>query len=394
MKERINFVFKMGDKRCEMKEKTIKYVFHLYALIFHLQSFIMQAYFQRHRIFFMHLLFWCVYSSFFFYQVSSRHGEETEWASIIQDTVFQIVSMMFIAYLNYFVFLPRVLKHKNLGQYLLEFGVSFSLLIYGVVKGKQYIWDSCAASPAWYWLYSTRFTVNVILSSLFIVLFVGMLKFVEDWFTLEAKTKEIENEKLISELRFLKAQINPHFLFNTLNNLYCLAFSNSPNTTVVIDKLSQMMRYMIYDSNHAKVSLHKEIDYMQNYISLEKLRLNNAIPIRFDLVGNTIQGATFGENVQIVPLILITFLENAFKHGVSNNATDAWVNVTIELSGIYCIYTVENSKLIKKDEKTNEKSGIGLQNVQRRLDLSYPNQYDLEIENTAEHYLVVLKLQL
>ena len=128
-------------------------------------------------------------------------------------------------------------------------------------------------------LYGERFLIQNTLSVIFIVVFIGMLRFAEDWFQLEARKKEIENEKLTAELRFLKAQINPHFLFNTLNNLYYLAFTQSPKTTEVIDKLSQMMRYMIYDSNHPKVPLSKEIEYMENYISLEKLRLDDKVPI-------------------------------------------------------------------------------------------------------------------
>ena len=346
----------------------------------------MQPYFQRHRIFFMHLLFWCVYYSFFFSQISSSpKGMERDLGELIMDASFHVFSMMLIAYLNYFYFFPRFLIRKNLGRYLLEFSVPFGVLMTVIIHVKRFIADGYTHKSEF--MYSQRFTNYMIWSTLFIVFFVAMLKFVEDWFELEAKKKEIENEKLIAELRFLKAQINPHFLFNTLNNLYSLAFINSPNTTVVIDKLSQMMRYMIYDSNHPKVSLNKEVEYMQNYISLEKLRLNNEVPISFKIIGNT-------EGVQIVPLILITFLENAFKHGISNNSKDAWINITLELSGKACVYTVENSKLLAQDEKTKDKSGIGLQNVQRRLELSYPNQFDLEVEDNNNHYLVQLNLDL
>jgi LytS/YehU family sensor histidine kinase len=212
-----------------------------------------------------------------------------------------------------------------------------------------------------------------------------MLRFAEDWFELEARRKEIEHEKLAAELNFLKAQINPHFLFNTLNNLYYLAYSKSENTAEVVAKLSQMMRYMIYDSNHPNVLLSKEIEYMQNYISLERLRLNDQIPIKFEVIGNA-------ENLRITPLIFITFLENAFKHGVSNSNPKAWVNVTIQLQDKQCVYTVENS-LVEKPE-SSEKSGIGLQNVKRRLDLSYPNQYKLITENKKDVYLVQLTLTL
>ena len=143
---------------------------------------------------------------------------------------------------------------------------------------------------------------------------------------------------------------------------------------------------MIYDSNHAKVPMSKEIEYMENYIALEKLRLNNQIPINFEVRGNT-------NNLTIVPLIFITFLENAFKHGVSNNAEDAWVNILIEIEGNQCIYKVENSK-IPKNTNNEEKSGIGLQNLERRLELSYPQKYSLKVANEYDHYSVELKLNL
>ncbi len=345
----------------------------------------MQLFFQRRRIFLIHLLFWCVYFTFFLYQISMprRGGAEREFEDLLGDAVFHVAMTMVIAYINYFYFFPRFLKHKNVGRYVLEFCIPFAVVITAMVYGKQYIMDGFSKQLRF--LYTERFYIYLTINTLFIVFFVAILRFVEDWLELEAKRKELENEKLTAELRFLKAQINPHFLFNTLNNLYYLAFTNSPNTTEVIAKLSQMMRYMIYDSNTAKISLEKEIEYMHNYISLEKLRLNNEVPILFETSDNT-------EGVQIVPLVLITFLENAFKHGVSNSAENAWVKIKIDVDGKTLHYTVENSQLPIKDEKTKEKSGIGLQNVQRRLDLSYPNQYTLDVQNLTDKYVVNLTI--
>ncbi len=346
----------------------------------------MQTYIQRNRIFLLHFSFWCLYFSFFFYQVSfSRRGEETDYVRAFLDAFTQILFTAAISYLNYFYWLPRFLKHKNIGRYLLEFMIPFTVIVTLHIFFKRYIYLDLKEAKGF--LYSPKFIIQHSFISLFIAIFVGMLKFAQDWFELEAKKKEIENERLTAELRFLKAQINPHFLFNTLNNLYYLAMINSPNTTEVIEKLSQMMRYMLYDSNHPKVSLSKEIEYMKNYISLEKLRLDNQVPISFEINGNP-------SEVQIVPLIFITFLENAFKHGVSNNSTNAYVNILIDIEGQKCTYIVENSKLPKNMENTNEKSGIGLQNVNRRLDLSYPNNYGLEVNEDEKEYKIELKLNL
>ncbi|SDK42676.1 Histidine kinase [Catalinimonas alkaloidigena] len=340
----------------------------------------------RYRVAILHISFWCVYLSFFLYRISGFYQEEpVDWRRIWIIAVLSMVFLLLIAYTNYFYLLPRYLQHKKLGRYLLELGSVFGLLITFRIYLERYLIDGFTYQEEY--LYSLRFIIHVSLTTLFIVIFIGMLRFAEEWFELEAKKKEMENEKLTAELRFLKAQVNPHFLFNTLNNLYYLAFTQSPNTTEVIEKLSQMMRYMLYDSNHPQVSLCKEIEYMENYISLEKLRLNNPIPIRF-----TVEGAE--RTARIAPLIFITFLENAFKHGVSNTHAESWVNISIKLCGQECVYEIENSKLPVNGKVVEEKSGIGLQNVQRRLDLTYPQKYELAVDDTPDRYAVRLKLQL
>ena len=344
----------------------------------------MQSFINRNRVVLLHISFWFVYLSFNLYQASVfQRGRGYDWERLLTSTSVQLVFTVTIAYLNYFFIWPRFIKSKNLLRYLLEFGITIGGLLTLRVYLHRYLADGYSHRVEYF--YSSFFIVQMVVITLLIVLFVGMLRFAVEWFELESKRRQIENEKLTAELNFLKAQINPHFLFNTLNNLYYLAYTKSDNTTEVIAKLSQMMRYMIYDSNHTQVLLSKEIEYMQNYISLERLRLNNQIPIKFEVIGNP-------DNLRIAPLVLITFLENAFKHGVSGNNAKAWVNVTIQLEGKQLIYTVENSK--PDSANLHEKSGIGLQNVKRRLDLSYPKQYNLNIEDKKDVYFVQVTLTL
>jgi two-component system sensor histidine kinase AlgZ len=350
----------------------------------------MNSFFTRYRVVLLHISFWCVYISFFFYNVSSRPrhpNEEVSLWSTFFFTVFNVTFNMLVAYINYFIFLPRFLKYRKLGRYLLGYAIPFIAITILRVHLQRYIVDGYTHQE--HYFYSTLYIVQMTSTSLFIVIFVSMLRFAKDWFELEAKKKELENEKLSAELSFLKEQINPHFLFNTLNNLYYLAYTKSDNTTEVIAKLSQMMRYMIYESNYKQVELSKEIEYMKNYVSLERLRLNNEIPIEFKVNGDP-------AGIKIAPLILITFLENAFKHGVASDNKKAWVNLTIDLSGKNCIYTVENSKIPKVNSVTSEqgKSGIGLQNVKRRLELTYGESYDLEVKDLPDRYYVQLKLLL
>jgi sensor histidine kinase YesM len=348
-------------------------------------SYTMNSFLYRHRVILLHLSFWSVYLSFFVYQVSNFRGEQQDLKEIVTRVGVHMFFNLSIAYLNYFIFLPRFLKNRNVGRYLVEFFIPFILLITARVHLQRYIVDGYEHRI--HFFYGTFFIVQAVLSTLFIVIFVGMLRFAKDWFELEARRRELENEKLSAELSFLKEQINPHFLFNTLNNLYYLAYSKSENTTEVIAKLSQMMRYMIYESNYPKVPLSKEIEYMQNYVSLERLRLDDQTPIDFKVEGDA-------SMVKVAPLILITFLENAFKHGVSRNQAGAWVNLSIKVDGANCYYKVENSKPTNLNGEPAGKSGIGLLNVKRRLELSYPAKYDLTVKDEPTRYLVQLNLSL
>jgi two-component system, LytTR family, sensor histidine kinase AlgZ len=333
----------------------------------------------------MHLSFWCVYLSFFIYQVSSFQREQVDWQRVATVVALQVSFAMLLGYLNYFYFLPRMLSARNGWRYLVSFLVIFSVLIILRLHLERYLIDGYTHQEQY--LYRTVFVVRVVVTNLFIVIFLGMIRFAVEWFEFEANKRLIENEKLTAELNFLKAQINPHFLFNTLNNLYYLAYTQSPNTAEVIAKLSNMMRYMIYDSNYQDVPLKKEIEYMENYISLERLRLNDQIPITFDIQGD-------GERHRITPLIFITFLENAFKHGVSNSNPASWVKIKLHLKGNDCIYEIENSRAGSVKPDSGEKSGIGLQNVRRRLELSYPGRHSLEVQERPDTYKVILKIKL
>ena len=347
----------------------------------------MQTLLHRNRVVLLHLSFWCVHISFFIYQViSHQRGADIEWATVVRVVGVQVFFALIIGYLNYFILLPAFLRDKKIGRYLFQFFLTFGILITLRVALGRYLIDGFTGGNGF--MYTTRYVIQVVTTNLFIVIFLGMIRFAVDWFEFEARQKNVENERLTAELNFLKAQINPHFLFNTLNNLYYLAYTQSQKTTEVIAKLSQMMRYMIYDSNHPLVPLNKEIEYMENYISLERLRLNEEIPIRL-----TVEGGNPHDHL-IAPLIFITFLENAFKHGVSNNHPKAWVDVSIQLNGNECVYRVENSKIPFAKPEAERKSGIGLQNVKRRLELSYPGKHTLSVNDLTDKYSVQLNIKL
>ena len=338
---------------------------------------------RRHSVL-LHIAFWVMYATYFVYSIGFSRPEQPEWSRILPDVAIHVAGLVIISYVNYFFFLPRLLAGRKVGRYLLTFGPLFVLLCYLIVVAKQIAVAPLVDNVGF--LYSPRFVVHNYVSGVFVVVFTSFIRFVEDYFQLEQRNREMENRQLTSELRFLKAQVNPHFLFNTLNNLYYLAVNESPQTPEVIAKLSGMMRYMIHESNTEKVSLRREVDYMENYLDLEKLRLNEEVPIAFEVEGDI-------DHVRITPLILITFLENAFKHGIGNGRKDSWITVSLRVGEGQLANEVANSKMPEADKTVREASGLGLANVRRRLELSYPGRYGLDVAQDDDSYRVHLKIQ-
>ncbi len=353
----------------------------IFALITMVQTFL-----QKHRMLTLHTLFWCSYFLLFFYQISGRGSEQPRaFSEVFLNASTHTLFLMSVAYVNYFIFLPRFLHHKNGVRYALEFliGAVIILVVYVIIK--RWIADGYTHQAKFY--YNHRFPISSFVTSVLTASFVAVLRFFTEWKDLEEQRKELRNEKLSAELKFLRSQVNPHFLFNTLNNLYSLAYSKSPQTTEVISRLSQMMRYMVYDSNHDQVPLEREVDYMQNYISLEKLRLNDQIPIQFEIDGD------LGQK-KIAPLLLIPFLENAFKHGVSNTNPESWVKANLHVNASHLTFEVTNSISGQSGTAGSAQSGIGLENVRKRLELNYPDRHELKISQNNKQFNAKLDIQL
>jgi len=193
--------------------------------------------------------------------------------------------------------------------------------------------------------------------------------------------KLLENANLNAELNFLKSQINPHFLFNTLNGIYSLAHNRSTQTEEAILKLSELMRYILYDSGTEKVELAKDIQYITNYVDLQRLRLSSRVLVNYEVKGN-LTGT-------IAPLLLISFIENAFKHGISYTRSSS-IHISITVFEETLTLVVENPIV----ENNSFVGGVGLKNVIRRLDLLYPQKHSLDIVDNGRLHVVNLKLNL
>lgn len=215
-----------------------------------------------------------------------------------------------------------------------------------------------------------------------------ILKIITDWARHLREKQELQTQTMQSELRFLKSQINPHFLFNTLNNLYALTLKKSDKAPEIVIKLSEMMRYMLYECNEKRVPLSKEVNYIKNYLDLERLRQGKNVDIAF-----TTQGEISDQ--KIAPLMFIPFLENSFKHGLNNHISTGFVNINMDIEDKKIHFFIENSKPDSPPPQDHRRSGgIGLVNVHRRLNLLYPDHYDLQIEDSPNSYAVTLHLEL
>ena len=238
-----------------------------------------------------------------------------------------------------------------------------------------------------------------VIVGMYLVVFLALsINLLKRWFMVQSTNAQLETARVEAELKLknaelalLKSQIHPHFLFNTLNNLYALALTKSDRVPDVVLKISQQLDYMLYRSDQKKVSLKDEIDHIENHLALEALRYDDArVDVSFTKDGDYC-------NWQIAPLLLIPFVENCFKHGISQSGGPAWIKMHLSVSDKQLNFTVSNSKAEHPKAGSDLKkhaSGIGLNNVQKRLDLLYPNQHTLDIKETTQSYEVHLKITL
>ena len=216
--------------------------------------------------------------------------------------------------------------------------------------------------------------------------FMLVIKYYKNWFTKQHESETLLRENANAELQLLKAQVHPHFLFNTLNNIYSYSLTGNPYAANLVDKLSGMIDYMCTDGYKSLVPLEKEIQLLDDYIELEKVRYGSRLNMKVD-----IEGAF--EDKFIAPLLMIPFVENCFKHGASKVRGNQWVELFINIKNNQLNFTLANSK---SDEEiiADTKKGIGLTNVKKRLQLLYPLNHVLKIESTNTTYLVYLQIQL
>jgi LytS/YehU family sensor histidine kinase len=220
---------------------------------------------------------------------------------------------------------------------------------------------------------------------LIIVLASISFRFIQKWQDDEKIKSEIEKERISTELSFLKQQVNPHFLFNAINSIYSLSLSGKPSTSDSILKLSSIIRYMLYETDRKFVTLSNEIQIIKDYIELQKLRMTEKVKLTFQVTGESGQ-------YSIAPLLMIPLIENAFKHGV-DNISNSFIDINIEIKDDTLNLRIRNS-IISRTELNDEKSGIGIKNIVRRLELLYPKAHFFNASRDDGYFLVLLRLAL
>jgi two-component system, LytTR family, sensor kinase len=328
-----------------------------------------------------HTLFWLLYyiaASFLYYNLTA-----TRSLRFYLELFSFIVSSMGIVYLNLYLFIPKLLFRKKYLEYvlvLLLFMCSFSAL--NILLQKFYFAHGEILFAA-----TSQFNLpNMFVHTFEQIYLLGLttsIKLAKDWMRNQQLMKEKEKQYLEAELNFLKTQIQPHFFFNTLNNLYSLTLKKSDQAPEIVLKLSDLMSYMLYESNAPKVPLAKEIDYLQNYLEVEKLRFGHRLSVSFKVEGET-------SHLAIPPMILILFLENSFKHGVKNNLQQVDIEINLEVDDKFLYFKVANP--VSEFGEIAGNNGIGLKNVRRRLQLLFGEDFMLDTEVWNKTYIVSLKI--
>ncbi len=338
-----------------------------------------------------HVLFWVIVV------LIAPITSDNTITEIREAFIFRIVALpikVIATYLLVYYQIPKFWQQRKYLTFILSFAVSaivFSIL-YRI--NNIYVAETIAGSTApkesisqiiyefEYTFFGYFFRVYYY-SIVFII-----VKMFKDHATKKRRIEILEKEKAITELNYLKAQIHPHFLFNTLNNLYALTLDKSDHAPEVVAKLSEILDYMLYQCNEPKVLVNKEIELLNHYIDLEKLRYGDRLQLTFESNIDDSQAV-------IAPLILISIVENAFKHGVSSSIASAIVKISLEVKHNHLYFNVFNTKAStpQKDEM-DYKKGIGVDNIKRQLELVYPKQYDWNITEESTSYQVNLKIVL
>ena len=342
--------------------------------------------------------FWWIFQGFlysFVYINNSRYGYPLLLTASMLESLIFLSMHIFLSYMLIYFVLPRYLLKQKYWQtaawvvslFILTAGMS-AVLASTVIKAERN-WITN------YHLYTRGFDIGSMALALMAGLRGGItiagisatIKLMKYWYTKERRNLQLQKENAESQLQLLKAQVHPHFLFNTLNNIYSYTQNASTVASKLVMGLSDMMRYMLYECNLPLVALDKELKMLQDYSMLEQIRYDKRLDLHIELPENT-------QDLYIAPLLLLPFVENCFKHGASNMLEQPWISLHISVEGDVLKMNLVNGKPPDNGPRPLDKPGIGIVNVRKRLSLLYPDKHELLITAEEEVFIINLTLQL
>lgn len=331
-----------------------------------------------------HLAFWVL--SFFVFLYIFKTGVNPEKVDYVYTILFQL-TLIPAVYLNIELLLPKLGNRKRILFYLLS--LAAIIIFFAWINYNFFDNWSAKVFPDYFFISYFSFREVTLFFVVYIIITL-LLKLSKSWFLVSWLQKELlekEKQKTEVELKALKAQINPHFFFNTLNSIYSMALDKDERLPGTVLQLSDLMRYFLYESKDNFVPLEKELAVADNYIALQKIRSGEQLNIEIIK-----QGEVNGQ--KIAPLLLITFLENAFKHGAKGSSGNTFIKLDIKVEKNKLNFTVENNKGLIDEVNTGEHNGLGLENVKRQLELLYPGKHLLNIKDEQDRFVVALQLSL
>jgi len=335
-----------------------------------------------------HIIFWSIYFLF----------NTFRWGSYFNDYVYSFKTNllgfpihMILCYLNIYFLMPKFVFKKKYLTYV----ISIVLVIFLMVLAKFNLTYFLVSKNVWpegpevINNLTMNYTIDMMIGELYVITFVTAIKLTLDYLEKHKRVTNLEKAQLETELLFLKTQISPHFFFNTLNNIYSLAVEKSKKTPQIVLKLSELMRYILYETKYKRQTLENEILCIQNYLDLEKVRNDDLLEINMSISGDI-------QDKEIAPILLLSFVENAFKHGVNKNIGAVKIDINFIIKGDFLYFNISNPMptTLEYKDHFNHSSGIGIENVKKRLSLGYDkNDYVLDIKNDTHIFTVDLKIK-
>jgi sensor histidine kinase YesM len=343
-----------------------------------------------------HIPFWCVYHYFWWVIALGdplAAASSMFFSAYTVKILFYVIFQALAVYFNLYFLIPRYLQKDRLTAYVIYLAITIvcasSLINTGYYLSAFLAHCTIktmfgAEAGSFFHFFGTSLP-----STLASMTLAMSIKLTKNWIQAERKQQLMEKEKLETELKFLKYQFNPHFLFNSINSIFFLIHKNPDMASDSLAKFSGLLRYQLYECNDQQISLDKEITYLKNFIELEKLRQNRNVEVIFEIE----QRCT--AYLGIAPFILMTFVENAFKHVSKNTDNPNWISIKLKADEQQLELLIANSTSpFEMNDDVVNYGGIGLKNVQRRLDLVYPDKYELDIQHANNCFEVKLRLKL